>query len=886
MNRLAEIVRRLAGFFGKRRIESDMAEEMRQHLELRTLANLAAGMSREDARYAAQRQFGGMDQLKEIAREQRSVRWLEEIFRDVRLALRQLRKTPGFTVVALLTLALGIGVNTSMFSVLRTIFLRTLPYADADRLVRVHRVNGNSQSSPYAAANFLDLREQNSVVEHMAAFETAGFSLTTADQPPEWLQGMRTTADFFPLLGRTAAKGRVFTAEDDREGQGNVLVLSHPYWMGRFGGDPDIVGKQLVLNGQPVTIIGVMPVGFEEPLLWGTVDAWRPLALTAATRTDRGNHSLRVVARLKPGVSLAQADVELNTIAARLAADYPATNAKSSARLVPLSRGSQVDGDGEITLFVTGLALFVLLIACANLANLQFARTAARAREHAVRAALGASRGQIMRQVLTESVLLALGGGVIGVLVAFWCNHALGSRVVFGSAVGIEVPLDWRGLAFAFLISTATGILFGLLPAWLASRTRANAVLQQSTRGTGSPAQHRVRHALIVTEMALALVLLTSAAFFLGGLKRFIDHQRGYDVDGMLYGYVTISTPPSAETPESRSAFRRDFVTRLETRIAAIPGVDSFAFTRALPTWGSGRSHFRVEGQPPPVPGSERSAIVMSVSPGFFETFGVRVQQGRAFTAADRADAPPVVIINQTMARLLWPGQDPIGRRIGGTDPARPEWREVVGVVNDTRNPDVAASGAFLQTYRPWSQFPLGGGAVVLRTRLAPESFAGELRRAVADLAPGLPVRDIGTVRHDIQRGVANLELGGWMLTAFATLGLLLAAIGIYGVMAYHVVQRTNEIGIRVALGAQVRDVLALVFGQGLRLTLVGVVFGLAGAVAVGRLIGAIMPGLPPASVSTALGATALLAAAAGLACWLPARRAAKVDPVIALRAD
>jgi putative ABC transport system permease protein len=886
MSLFKQLRSRLTGFFGKEKLDADMAEEMRQHVARRVEANLAAGMSPEEARYAAQRQFGGMDQLKEIAREQREWQWLDHVFRDLRFAVRQLRKSPGFTTVALLTLALGIGVNTSMFSVLRTIFIRTLPYAEADQLVRVHRTDRRSQQQWISPADFLDLREQNSVVEQLTAYETAGFSLTTEDQPPEWLQGMRTSGDFFALLGRSAAIGNVYSAEQDQEGRGDVLVLSHPYWMGRFGGDPDVVGKKLILNGQAAIVIGVMPAGFEEPLLWGKVDAWRPIAFSAATRKDRGTQSLRVIGRLKSGVTIEQADAAVKTIASRFAADFPETNAKTGMRIAPLSHGSQVDADGQITLFVTGLAIFVLLIACANLANLQFARTSARAREHAVRAALGASRGQIIRQVLTESVLLALGGGAIGVLVALWCNHALGSRVVFGTGMGIEVPLDGRGLGFAFLISTLTGIVFGLLPAWLASRTRANAVLQQGTRSTGTPAHHRVRQTLIVAEVALALVLLTSAAFFLGGLRRFIEHNRGYDVDGILYGYVTIATPPSADTPERRSAFRRDFVARLEPRLASIAGVDTVAFTRALPTWGSSSMKFRVEGQPPPLPGSELSAAVAAVSPSYFEVFGMRVVQGRGFTAADHAEARPVVIVNQTMARRLWPGQNPVGQRLGSTDPLQPEWREVVGVVNDTRNPDVGASGEFLQTYRPWSQFPLGGGAMVLRTRMAPEALAGEMRRAVADLAPGLPVRNISTVRSDIDRGVANLALAGWMLTAFALLGLLLAAIGIYGVIAHHVLQRTNEIGIRMALGAQVRDVLALVLGQGLRLTLLGAILGVAGAVAVDRLLGSIMPGLPTANAITTLAATLVLGAVASLACWLPARRAAKVDPVIALRAE
>ena len=807
---------------------------------------------------------------------------------DLRYAIRQLAKSPGFTAVALLTLALGIGVNTSMFSALRTLVLRTLPYADADRLVRVHRTGPNFDARPHSPANFLDLRAQNSVVDHMTAVEWAGFSFTEDERPAEWLQGMRVTADFFPLLGRAPALGRVFTSEDDQPGRNNVLVLSHAYWVSRFARDPDIVGRQLRLNGETVTVIGVMPPGFEEPLLWGSIVAWRPIAFTPAAKAERGNHSLTVIARLKPGVSLAQAEAGLNLVAAQLATAYPATNAKTGVRLALLSRGSIADDNGQITFFVAGLALFVLLIACANLANLQFARTASRARELAVRAALGASRTRLMRQVLTESLLLALAGGLLGVLVALWCNGALASRFDFGEA-GLEFPLDAHGLAFAFFISAATGIAFGLLPAWLASRTDVNAALQQSPRGaTSAPGQHRVRQALIVAEVALALVLLASAAFFLGGLKRFMHRDVGWSAEGLLSGYITLAPPAGADTPELRAVYRRNLVEQIETRLAAVPGVDGVAFTRAVPTWGySGNTPFAVEGQPPAEPGRAPSATVDAVTPAFFDLFRIRLLQGRTFTAADRADAPPIIVINETMARTFWPGKNPIGQRLGSTNPAQPDWREVVGVVADTGSVnDLNAAGSRFQTFRPWTQAPEGGGMIVLRSRMNPTALAPALRAVVAEVAPDLPVRGIATVRADIDRSLANLELAGWTLTAFALLGLLLAAIGIYGVLAHHVQQRTNEIGIRLALGAQVRDVLVLVLGQGLRLTLIGAGLGLAGAFAVGRLLASIMPGLPAENLLTAAAVTALLVAVALLACWLPARRATKVDPMIALRAE
>jgi len=808
---------------------------------------------------------------------------------DLRFALRSLLKTPGFTVVALLTLALGIGVNTSMFSVLRTLFWRTLPYAEPQQLVRVHRTTPSSQTGFVSPANFLDLREQSTAVDRLAAGEWAGFSLTEDGRPAEWLSTLRVTADFFPLLGTAPLLGRVFTTEEDQPGADNVLVLSHGYWESRFGRDPDVVGRTLKLNGTSVTIIGVMPRGFEDPLLWGPISAWRPIAFAPTTRANRGNHSLTVVARLKPGVSLQQAGKNLGMLGGRLATAHPDANAKAGLRVALLSRGSQVD-DGQITLFVCGLALFVLLIACANLANLQFARTAGRAREYAVRAALGASRLRLVRAILTESLLLSLGGGMLGVLTAVWVNDLLGRHFFFGTQRGLDFPLDWRGLVFAFATSALTGIAFGLLPAWLATRASVASTLQQSPRGaTSAPGAHRVRQTLIVAEVALALVLLASAAFFLGGLKRLTHRDPGWSPDGLLFGYITLAPPASADTtPEDRARFRRDLVERIETRLAELPGVDGTAFVRALPTLGyPGSQRLRVEGQPLPPPGQEPVATVAPVSPGFFNLFKVQLLQGRTFTAADRADSTPVVVINETMARLLWPGRNPIGQRIGNLDPAKPDWCEVIGVVRDSRplTPFQTGGNSF-QLYRPWHQLTLGGGAIVVRARTDPAALGPALQRAMAELAPDLPVRNISTVRENLERNFANLELAGWTLTCFALLGLLLAAIGIYGVLAHHVAQRTSEIGIRMALGAQVRDVLTMVLGQGLRLSLLGAGLGLAGAFAMGRLLGSIMPGLPDDNLLTTVAVTVVLVAVAALACWLPARRAAKVDPIIALRAE
>lgn len=811
-------------------------------------------------------------------------------------ALRRLAVSPGFTLTALVTLALGIGVNTNMFSVLRTIAVRTLPYPDSDQLVRVYRTAPQANAWPHSPANFLDQHAQNTVFSHYAAYQRTDLAYSpgnsasgAAAQPPERIRALNVTGDFFPLLGVSAALGRTFGAAEDQPGQDAVVVLSHAFWSAGFARDPKIVGRVLRLGGQPVTVIGVMPPQFEDRLLWGQVDAWRPMAFTDAQRTTRGSNYLQALARLKPGLSLATAQAGVATLAAQLALAYPENNASNSLRLAPLAQGSTVD-DGAISWFIMALAVVVLLIACANLANLQFARTAARAREYAIRAALGASRTRLMLDVLAESLLLSFAGGALAVLVALWTNDVLGRHFVIGAQTGIEIATDWRVLGFALAVSAATGLAFGLLPAWLSSRTDIIDTLKQSARGaTASRRQHRLRHLLIVSEVALALVLLSGAAFFTRGLQQAAQRDPGWAVDGLLTGYISLqTTPPSADTPEKRAAHRAAFFASVEERLAALPGVEHVALARSLPTWGySGNGTFVIEGRPTPARGLEPLAYNPSVTPAYFATLGLRLVQGRAFTPTDRADTPAVTVINETMARALWPGENPLGKRIGSSDPANPSWREIVGVVSDARAAGSLGDGVTpFQMYRPWAQSPGSSAALALRTRLAPEALAPQIRQIVASLDPDQPVHLIGTVRREIEREFVNLRLAAWTLSGFAILGLLLAAVGIYAVIAHSVVQRTNEIGIRLALGAQVRDILSLVLVGGLRLALIGTVIGLAGSFATARLLYSIAPALAGVDPLTVTAVIIVLVATATLACWLPARRATRVDPIIALRSE
>jgi len=801
------------------------------------------------------------------------------MFQDLRIGLRMLLKDKGFTVVAALTLALGIGANTAMFSVLNTYLFRALPYPQSDQLVRVFRTSIHSQSWPHSSGNFFEFREKNNVFEKMVAYDGISPNLAEPGEPAERLRGLATTADFFPSLGVQPALGRVFTPEEHETGADRVVVLSDRFWMKRFGGDPNILGRTLRLDGQDVKVVGVTPPGFDHPLLWGTVDVWRPLAFNAEGRRQRGRNYLRSFARLKPGVSLAQADQAMKALVANIAKERGGQSDNESLRLEPLQRSMSDEIGRKVMWFTFGLAGFVLLIACANLANLQLVRTAARAREHAVRAALGAGRWRLLRQSLTESLLISLIGGALSLLLALWGVGFISNRL-FGELPGAKVSLDFSVFGFALLCSVLTGLIFGAVPAWLAARADVNQALRENVRGSSAGrSSQRLRSALIVGEVAFALVLLTGAGLFLRGLQRFTNLDPGWRVDGLLTAEIGLQGANYATEPQQRA-----FYQRLEERLAALPGVQQVALSSSQPVWGFNSSgSFRIEGQPESQPGQWPEVIMEPVSPRYFETLGIRLLEGRVFTAADTADRPAVVIINETMARRFWPNQSAIGKRIGRPG-QNPNWQEVVGVVNDVRFPaDLGEPYTRLQSFRPLAQLPWGG-SVSLRTSAAPETFANVLRGAVAELDPTLPAHQIRTARSLVNQGLGNISLLGSLLGAFAALGLALAAIGIYGVISYSVVQRTGEIGIRMALGAQTLDVLRLVLGNGARLILLGALLGFGGAYAVARFLASAIPTLPTRDPVAMGGITFALVAVALAACYLPARRATKVDPMVALR--
>ena len=800
---------------------------------------------------------------------------------DLRYSSRTLLKHKGFTVVAVLTLALGIGVNTAMFSVLNTFLFRSLPYPQSEQLIRVWRTSPHSQSWPHSAGNFFDQHAQNTVFDKLAAYHFISRNFTEQGQTAERLRSLAATGDFFPMLGVVPARGRVFNPEEFEPGADNVVVLTDRFWTRRFGSDPNVVGRRIQLDGKTVEIVGVMPPGFEHPILWGPVDIWQPLAFTPERKTSRGSNYLSSFGRLKPGVTIKQAEQSMIALAANIGKQN-SSNVGESVRLEPLQR-SMSDSIGRTVMWFTfGLSAFVLLIACANLANLQLVRTAARARELAVRAALGAGRWRLLRQSLTESIVVAIIGGMVSLVIALGAVRFISARL-FTDLPGASVQLDYKVFGFALLCSLVTGVLFGTIPAWLASRTDVNLALRENARGsTSGRSQHRLRHGLIIGEVAFAMVLLAAAGLFLRGLQRFINSDPGWNVDGLLTAQMSLSGEKYTEDKQ-----RTVFITELENRLRAMPGVQHVAIGGSNPVFGFHSSgSFLVEGRPEPPPDKYPEIFYEAVNGDYFTTLGARLREGRTFNSGDTADHPKVVIINEATARNFWPGENPIGKRISNTGPEK-VFYQIIGIVNDVAFPgDLGEPYTRFQAYLPVTQVAPPYFTIIVRSSGNPDALGNGLRSTVAGLDPDSPVYRIRTARVAVDQGLGSISLLGSLLGTFATVGLILAAIGIYGVVSYTVVQRTGELGIRMALGAQRRDVLWLVLGKGALLILIGALFGFAGAYGVSRLLVSLIPSLPTRDPLVVAITGVALAVVALVACYIPARRATRVDPLVALRTE
>ena len=806
---------------------------------------------------------------------------------DVKLATRVLRKAPGFSVAAIIVLALGIGANTAIFSIVNGVLLRPLPFAEPDRLVQIWHTPPQKSfpgmtEFPLSAANYLDWEQQNHVFESSAIYSFTQRRLTGSGEP-QLIRGARVEPTFFNVLGVKPLMGRAIAPGDDQGAQSKIIVLTHTMWKSQFGGDPHIVGRNIELDGEAYTVVGVMPPTFFKP---GFATFWVPLVWDPVERTVRGEHHFSAIARLKPGVSIDRARSELSTIAARLAQQYPEDNAGWGAKVIPM-REETVGDVRKPLLILLGAVACVLLIACANVANLIMARTLDRKKEIAIRTALGANRGQILRQVLTESVLLSLSGAALGLVVAHFATELVVKYL--GSTLPrlAEITVDAQVLAFTFGIAVFAGVLAGAGPAWKLSKGDPNDALKQGGRTGSAGASKNTRNVLVVAEVALSLVLLVAAGLMIRTLWKLRGVDPGFEASHVLTMDLNDFSRES-RPPEQEIAFFDEIL----RRVRSLPGVQAAGVIDNLPLEGGSNQPIQVEGQPVVPMADQPEVSVRLTSPGYFSAMHIPLLRGRDFNDADRGSSTQVVIVSESLARRFWPDQDPIGKRLTLTfSPGKVH--EIVGVVHDVKNTELASKQPETMLYWPYAQyyqpekfgkFSGFGLTLVARTATDPAIAAGDIKNAVHQVSSSMPITNIRTMDDLISESISPQRFNMLLLAAFAVLAVLLASVGIYSVLAYAVRRRAREIGIRMALGANVPDVLRMVVAEGLRPTLLGIVIGAVGALAVSRLLSSLVYGVQPTDIPTFLSVSALLIAVGLFASALPAYRASRVNPLDTLR--
>jgi predicted permease len=810
---------------------------------------------------------------------------METLFRELRYGLRGLLKQPGFTAISVVTLALGIGANTAMFSVINAVLLRPLPYHEPDRLVTIWEESPQRglYQLPVSFANLRDWIEQTQTFEQISAYTFTNLNLTGVGEPTR-LGTVRASANLFSLVGATPQLGRPFLPEEDKENAGHVVILGHALWQSRFGSDAGIVGRSLTLNNQSYTVVGVMPAGFQFPVGFGylgrvlndPIDVYVPLA-ASGRELARGHFSFFAIGRLRHDKTIEQARADMTTIERRLEQQYPDGNNGIGVSLVP-TQEQTVKEIRPALLVLLGAVAFLLLIACANIANLLLARAASRQKEMAIRASLGASRLRVLRLLLTESLMLSLAGGGVGFLLAIWGTEALRSLVPENIPRLNEVGIDARVFAFTLLVSIVTGVVFGFVPALHAANPDLNESLKEGSRGsTGGVAGKRTRSILVVAEVALSLVLLIGAGLMIKSFLRLQQMNLGFNPNNTLT--VDVSLPSSTYAEENQQvAF---FQEALE-RFRSLPGVQAAGATTGLPlTVELKGSDFRIEGHPEPEAGKEMIINTRSVSPDYFRTLGIGLIKGRDFSDRDKGDAPAVAIINNDLARIYFQGEDPIGKRITFDD--RQSWMSIVGIIQDVKQLGLDST-AKPEVYFPYSQVAASEMSLVVRTSADPLSLAASVKSQIRMIDRNLPIDSPRTMQQLLAESISGRRFNMLLLTVFAVVALVLAIVGIYGVMSYAVTQRTHEIGIRVAVGAQPRDVYLLVLGQGMMLAVLGVAFGLAGAFALTRLMTTMLFGVEATDPATFVSIAVLLTGVTLAACYIPGRRASRVDPLIALR--
>jgi putative ABC transport system permease protein len=882
-------VRRAFRLPWRRGAERDVEDEFSFHLEMRARELEARGYAPTAARDEAMRQFGDLEDAKiycravDARRERGAMRveWLSEIRQDVTFAWRTLARAPAFAIVAILTLALGIGANTAIFSVVNGILLRPLPWPEPERLVIIASSTPEYSATTSSPANVMDWRRMQTSFTGLAGYITSSQNLTTDALEPRRLEGVEVLPDFFDILRVRPLLGRTFREEEGAYGGDRVVLLRERLWRSRFGADPRIVGSAITLGGQSHTVLGVMP---DEQAYPSSAEIWLPLRWDPEwLPKSRGAIYVRVVARLKPGVTVEKADAEMRGIARQLELQYPDANTGYSATVRPMHEW--IVGDLRTPLMVLlGAVGLVLLIACTNVSNLMLVRAARRETEIAVRVALGAGRGRIVRQLITESAVLSLIGAAAGVVLAVWGLRAL-TRIAPEDIPRLEsVRLDPMVLLFATAAAIITGVIFGLIPALVAARTDLASGLKEGARGTGSkPASRRVRNALVVSEIALAVMLLAGAGLLIRSFRELMRVDPGFRPENVMS--FTLSLPEGKyDDPDLRLTLADQLLERLN----ATPGVQSAAASMGLPLTGFSFSlSFEVAGRPKPKPGDEPSAQVRLVTPEFFRTMGISLVRGRAFTDADRAGGQRVLMVTESGARRFFPNEEAIGKRIqfGWGRDGDYLGGEIIGILADVKQSELSEA-ALPEMYAPFAQWPVDAFSIVMRTSGEPTSVMTSARAALREIDPYLPMFDVKTMDKVVAESVARPRFYMLLLTSFAAVALVLSAVGIYGVIAYLVTMRTRELGIRIALGASNGDVLRLVLREGVVVATVGLAIGTAGALALSRLLSSLLFGVRPNDPLTFLVVAVTLALVALLASFIPARRAARLDPLVAIRAE
>ncbi|HWS90362.1 MAG TPA: ABC transporter permease [Pyrinomonadaceae bacterium] len=888
---LGRLWRRLRALVRSDELDRELNEELRYHLEREAELRAAEGMTREEARLAALRDFGGVTRAKEECREARGVRLVEDLWQDVRYGLRTFRKKPGFTLVAVLTLALGIGANAAIFSAVNGVLLKSLPFPEAERLVALYETNESGREIAVAYPDYRDWRAGQSVFEEMGARMPAG-GVLTGEEGPERVTGRWVTASFFRTLGVRPAAGRFFTEEEDRPGGPPLLVLSHGLWLRRYGGDPGVVGRDVTFNGASWTVAGVMPPQFD---FYGENNLNNQFFVPLGQFSDqkwmheRASHVVMVTARLKPGVTMGQARAQMEALAARLAGQFPETNGSTGVRLRSFLDDYVGEARPALLMLMTAVGA-VLLIACANVANLLLVRAAARRKEIALRVALGAGRGRVVRQLLTESLLLAAGGGALGLLFAWWGVGAL-LRLAPDVLPRMEsIALDGRALGFTFALTLLTGVAFGLVPALQTSKADLNDAMKSGGAGGATRGGGRwLRSGLVVTEVALSLVLLAGAGLLLRSFSQLMRVEPGFEARDVLT--LRLRLPDARYTDGGQIAA---FLKEVKRRVEALPGVRRVSVATGFPFGRAAEKGYWLEGMPEPRQSSDWPDVYAQwVSPEFHQTLGIGLLAGRYIEERDVADSPQVALVDDEFVRRNFPNGSPpdaLGKRLrfGGDDEP---WFEIVGVVSHVRQNGLDEEGR-PGVYRPWAQIgprQLAAGYTramdfIVKTSVEPTQLVEPIRGAVQSLDRDQPLGNVRTLESLVEQTVAPRRFSMTLATVFACVALVLGAVGLYGVLSYTVAQRAREIGIRMALGARRADVHRLVISQGMALALAGVAAGVAASLALTRLMSGLLFGVSATDAPTFVVITLLLLLVALVACYLPARRASKVDPLIALR--